>query len=99
MTQDPPQCLLFEMTPDNPPKGWKRSMGLFGWAGDELFVPSTAIGISSTEALLCSSYDGVPIFIHGRTVLISEQWARSERPSWNHVIDAIRARALDKKPP
>lgn len=83
------------MKPNKPPKGWKRKMGVFGWDGDELYIPACAAGMGDAEAFLCCSYDGEELCQAEGTVLIRETWARREKPQRTDVFDAIRKRAME----
>jgi hypothetical protein len=88
---------IYRFTPDKPPKGWKRKMGIIGWQGDELYIPAGAAGMSDTEALLCLGYDGEPACFAFDVLLIREAWARREKPGRQNVYDAIRKRALEMR--
>lgn len=84
---------VIQIQPENPPKGWKKKRGYFAWDGDELMIPAAGIGMGDQEALLCCSFDGAPIAQVKGAVLVSETWARNEKPDFAEVIDKMREQA------
>ena len=95
---NPEDLIVFQMTPETKPKGWKKEYGTFGWKGDELYVPASAVGLSGDAAILACIFDGASICYSGKLILVPESWARQERPHWSDVFDAIRAKAITVKP-
>ena len=88
---------LFAMTPENPPKWWRKKMGVFGWEGDDLFISAFMAGMSETEATVCCAYDGEPLVQTEGTILVREEWARREKPEMIEALDAARRMALEMK--
>ena len=88
---------VIQIQPDNPPKGWKKKMCYFAWNGDELMIPAAGIGMGDQEALLCCSYDGAPIVETNGAILVSETWARKEKPLFSEVIDRMKEQATKFK--
>jgi len=88
---------LYEMMHAKTPKGWKRNMGVFGWKGNELFIPCAAAGMSNTEAVLFAGFDGESVAAARGIILIRIAWARKERPKRAAVYDAIEQCAIQAK--
>jgi hypothetical protein len=83
--------------PIKPPKGWKRNMGTIGWKGDKLYIPAGAAGMSDDVALWCLGHDAAAVCWADDVLLISEEWARREKPERKAVYDAIRDRATEMR--
>jgi len=72
-------------------------MGYLAWKGDELMIPAAGVGMSDKAALHLCSFDGAPIMQVERTLLVSETWARKQKPEWTEVFDKMRDIALGFK--
>ena len=88
---------VYQLTPDNPPKGWKKAMGVFGWDGDELYITALATGVGAQVALMSACFDGEPVAESEGAILLRESWCRREFPKRAQVFDVIRQRALEVK--
>lgn len=91
------QIDVFEFVPMDPPKGWKPKMGVFGWRGDDLFIPADSTGWGEARVILCCAFDGIEVVSSGDTLLIPESWARKECPEKTRVFDAIRKGATEMR--
>ena len=85
---------VYTFHPENKPNGWQEKHGQIAWNGDTLFIPASATGMNDTEALLCVAHDDAQVVISDGHVLVSEEWARRERPKMVAVYDAIRKQAV-----
>ena len=88
---------IFCTMPEHPPVGWKKKMGIFGWSGETLFVPSECAGLAKGLAALYCCIDGVPFHRAHNVILVPEQWARKQSPERADVFNAIRVVALKVK--
>lgn len=88
---------VFEITPDQKPKGWTRKMGTFGWVGDDLYIPAGATGVSEAEIVMACAYDGEPVAYHGGWALVREEWARREYPRRGAVYAVLRTVAINTR--
>jgi len=88
---------FYQFTPDNPPKKWKKKMGVIAWDGEDLYIPACNAGMSNNYAFICGSTDGEKVVAYKKSVFIREMWARKEKPGWSEVFDAIHKQALKVK--
>jgi hypothetical protein len=63
---------------------------------DEVYLPVEAYSMSSSEALLCLSFDGVVCAIDGVHVYAPSGWISSEKPVFTPEISEIKTKILDQ---